>query len=408
MMNSKFLLAILAIAMLILASGCVSVVKESDDGSDEGGDATELDDFDSNADDGSSADEGLEDGGDDFAEDDSTEGEDMPTKTVLEGELVEFPNLKATDPDGDEITYTFTGPLDDSGEWQTEVGDAGRYTVTITASDGENEVSQDVLVIVKSLNNPPVIEELDNVEIDEGDTVSLNPVVTDPDNDEVEVEFSGWMTSSTKKTASGDAGEHTVTITASDGKETASTTVSIKVNKVNRAPQIDSLSDITVDEGDTVSVSVTASDPDGDDVEVSFSEPLDANGEWDTEMGDAGKYLVKVTASDGEADAEDSFYITVKSLNAAPVLEGVADIEVDEGELIVLSITATDAEGDDVEITFSAPFDDEGTWQTGYDDEGEYVATVTASDGISETKESFDVVVNDVNRPPAFGEGAFE
>ena len=35
----------------------------------------------------------------------------LPRKEVKEGELVSFPNLKAVDPDGDPITYTFTAPL---------------------------------------------------------------------------------------------------------------------------------------------------------------------------------------------------------------------------------------------------------------------------------------------------------
>jgi len=65
-------------------------------------------------------------------------------------------------------------------------------------------------------------------------------------------------------------------------------------------------------------------------------------------------------------------------------------------------------EGDDVTITFSEPFDTNGVWDTGYDDAGEYVVTVTASDGISESEETFTVVVNDVNRPPTFAEGAFD
>src|SRR3989344_6604417 len=45
--------------------------------------------------------------------------EDTPVKEYTEGDLVGFPNLKATDPDGDKITYTFTEPLDGEGKWQT-------------------------------------------------------------------------------------------------------------------------------------------------------------------------------------------------------------------------------------------------------------------------------------------------
>jgi hypothetical protein len=264
------------------------------------------------------------------------------------------------------------------------------------------------LIIVRSLNKAPVIAALDDVAIDEGETVQLSPSVSDADGDDVEVSFSGWMTSSKKKAGYGDAGEHQVVITASDGKDSVKTTVTVTVNNVNRAPKIAALEDVKVDEGDEVSVIASVSDADGDDVEVSFSEPLDDDGEWKTKIGDAGKYMVKVTASDGELEAEDTFYITVASVNAAPVLEGVADIEVDEGDTIELDITATDADGDDVEISFGAPFDEDGVWETDFADSGEYAVTVTASDGMSETKETFDVTVNDMNRAPVFMAGSFE
>src|SRR3989338_8163256 len=41
---------------------------------------------------------------------------DLPRKWAVEGDLVNFPNLKATDPDGDPLTYTFSTPLSDKGD----------------------------------------------------------------------------------------------------------------------------------------------------------------------------------------------------------------------------------------------------------------------------------------------------
>lgn len=393
-MNKKFLFAMLIVVML-LVSGCISIVKYGDDEADDIAD--DLDDVEEDLETAEEIDE-IDVGGD----------EGLPTKTVVEGELVNFPNLNAVDPDGDAILYTFTEPLDEDGEWMTGIGDAGSHKVTITASDGTTKVSQDVLIIVKSLNNAPVMESFDDITVDEGDTVSIDVEVSDADEDDVDIEFSGWMSSSDKKTGYKDSGVHTVTITASDGKESVTQTVKVTVNDVNRAPSIESLSNIEIDEGDDVEVDVEVSDPDGNDVELSFSEPLDENGEWSTEIGDAGIYIVTVVASDGDLESEDTVKITVLAVNAKPELEGVADIVAEEGDKIALDITATDADGDDVEIEFSAPFDDNGKWQTDYDDEGEYVVTVTASDGISEVEETFTVTVEDLNRPPVFDEGAFE
>src|SRR3990167_2168547 len=46
-----------------------------------------------------------------------------PHKEAVEGELVNFPSLRASDPDGDPITYTFSKPLNEKGEWRTKEGD---------------------------------------------------------------------------------------------------------------------------------------------------------------------------------------------------------------------------------------------------------------------------------------------
>ena len=41
-------------------------------------------------------------------------------------------DLKTDDPDEDILTYSYTGPLNEYGEWQTTYGDAGEYSATIT------------------------------------------------------------------------------------------------------------------------------------------------------------------------------------------------------------------------------------------------------------------------------------
>ena len=163
-----------------------------------------------------------------------------------------------------------------------------------------------------------------------------------------------------------------------------------------------------IDEKETVSVFADVTDPDGDIVEVSFSDPLDESGEWTTSEGDAGTYNVVVTATDSMLESAQSFRIRVISINKPPVLSGVMDITVDEGENIVLSITAEDPEGEYVALSFTQPFNNNGVWQTGYSDAGVYEVTVTAGDGVTETQEKFTVTVNNVNRPPVFGEGAFD
>jgi hypothetical protein len=403
----RFLSLLLVGIMLVSLTSCITVTKSPTGASAADGGLDELEADDDEISSAIDEVESIADSEEDDAEPVSAADSSLPKKTVTEGEKVSFPNLKASDPDGDPITYTFSSPLNKDGEWETEKGDAGNYRVTITASDGVNKVSQDVMVVVLSANKAPVIEGLKDVTVNEGDTVSLSPTVTDPEGDEVTVTYSGWMASSTKGTTFADAGTYTVKVTATDGESESVETVKVTVLNVNRQPAL-SVSDVTIEEGETVSASATASDPDGDSVTVEFSEPLDEDGEWETDIGDAGKYRITATATDGDKEVTKSFFVIVTSKNKAPVLSGVTDIEADEGETISLSVSASDEDEDEVSITYPAPFTAAGKWATGYDDAGIYTLTVSATDGISTTEETFTVVVNDMNRAPTFGEGAFD
>ncbi len=94
--------------------------------------------------------------------------------TVMEGGVVEL-KLKAYDPDGDKIVYTFGKPLDQNGRWQTKVGDEGTYKVDVTASDGKSKTVKTITIRVSHKNRPPVIEPLQKIIVNEGDTINLAP-----------------------------------------------------------------------------------------------------------------------------------------------------------------------------------------------------------------------------------------
>ncbi|MBI5392631.1 hypothetical protein HZA96_02065 [Candidatus Woesearchaeota archaeon] len=149
--------------------------------------------------------------------------------TAKEGDLVTLKPV-VSDPDQDAVSVNYTKPLNKDGQWQTKKGDAGNYEVKVAATDGDQIVSQRVKIIIQILNHPPVIEKIQDMLVQVGETVTLNPVISDADGDKVVITFSGWMTTSTKTTASNDAGKHIVTITADDGKEKTMMTVNVEVN----------------------------------------------------------------------------------------------------------------------------------------------------------------------------------
>lgn len=160
------------------------------------------------------------------------------TLALNEGDLVAL-KLKATDPDGDKLTYAFDKPLNAEGKWQTKAGDAGDYNVKISVSDGKNTVSSDLKIVVTKLNKAPVLENIADVKVKEGDTVTLAVKAADADDDKLTYSYSGWMTAPSYTTNYNDAGDHEVTVTVSDGKESASQKVKVTVEDVNRAPTLE-------------------------------------------------------------------------------------------------------------------------------------------------------------------------
>ncbi|UCD83557.1 MAG: hypothetical protein JSU92_09645 [Deltaproteobacteria bacterium] len=89
----------------------------------------------------------------------------------------------------------------------------------------------------------------------------------------------------------------------------------------NRPPSLESIPDITVYAGDTVTIEPSASDPDGNTVFFSYSGWMNSN-TCTTTPEDRGVNTVMVTASDGLL--ENSVDVTVTVLNNPPVITSTA------------------------------------------------------------------------------------
>ncbi|HLC85133.1 MAG TPA: hypothetical protein VJH22_05055 [Candidatus Nanoarchaeia archaeon] len=328
-------------------------------------------------------------------------------KTVIAGQLVSFPNLHGTDPDGQTISYKFTAPLNAKGEWLTTEADVGEYVVNITLSDGENTITEQVRIIVLAQNHPPTIDAPLAVSVDEGAILEIPFSVVDEDKDNLTTRISGWVTQLPAFVEFEDAGVHVVRVHASDGRQETVHEVQVTVRDINRAPELAPINDVSINETDKLTIHPKASDPDQDALTFRFSKPLDQSGSWQPTLDDLGTHEVTVVASDGRMETSTRFTITVDTRNKPPVLQGLKDITAGEGDMIELTVDAVDPEGKDVELTI-------GGYMTGmskqvdYDDAGVHTVRVTASDGERTTSDTFTVTINDVNRPPIFAPGAFE
>lgn len=281
--------------------------------------------------------------------------------------------------------------------------------------DKDNSAKQEKVeeeVVLPKLNEKEekVVNEegLQTLTVKENQLINLKVNVADPDKDKVTYTFSKPLDANGQwKTNYGDAGEYIVTITATDGKLTTEKRIKLVVQKVNVPPAIESLHDITVKEGEEVSVEPKVSDPNNDPVTVTISEPLN-DGNWKTDHKSAGEYNIKVVVTDGELESQASFKLTVIDVNQPPVISGLEDLTVNEGDLVQIKPKVTDEDGDEVKVSISDPVGNDGSWQTTYTDHGEYVVTVTADDGKDKVVKKINLVVEDVNEPPVFEQVSVE
>jgi hypothetical protein len=265
------------------------------------------------------------------------EGEVIPEDAIVI--LVEETDLvslvpQAEDPDKDLLTFTFTSPISDNGDWQTTYGDSGEYTVTVSASDGSLTATKEVLIIVNRKEEAPVFNSFNPgetaVDVQETDTVTFKVDASDLNDDvlkyiwKLDGEDVGFGSSYNYGTTHDDAGPHTIKVTVSDGIFDTEKLWSVTVNNVNRKPVLETVGDIEVDETNIVFISLDAWDDDGDDLSYGIDDvrfEQDENSfEWKTTYDDAGEHIVTVTVSDGVDTTSQQVTITVENINRAPII----------------------------------------------------------------------------------------
>jgi uncharacterized repeat protein (TIGR01451 family) len=196
-----------------------------------------------------------------------------------------------------------------------------------------------------------------------------------------------------------DAGAYPITFTAAGDEMTDTETITITVVDTNRAPELDPIGDKTVREGETLTFTVSAQDPDGT-IPVITAGPLptdatllDNTFTWMPDHDDAGVYPVTFTATSDTLTDTETITITVVDTNRAPELDPIGNKRVSEGETLTFTVSAQDPDGTIPVITAGplptdATFlDNTFTWMPDHDDAGVYPVTFTAtSDTLTDTE----------------------
>jgi uncharacterized repeat protein (TIGR01451 family) len=317
-------------------------------------------------------------------------------------------------------TYTSDTALTDA----FDLGIAGHgnrgdtITVKVTPTDGNSDGAA-ATAIATVTNSAPLLATIGTKSVDELTSLQFAVSATDADfpGDALIYIAADLPPGATFDPATGvfawtptesQQGQYVVTFTATDDgtpRLADSEAVTITVREVNAAPALAPIGGRSVDEHNLLQFTVSAGDP--DDVPAN-SVTLSAEGlppgatfdpatgvfAWTPTESQQGQYVVTFTATDDGtprlADSE-AVTITVREVNAAPVLAPIGGRSVDEHTLLQFTVSAGDP--DDVpanSVTLSAvglppgatfdPATGVFAWMPSESQQGQYVVTFTATD----------------------------
>ena len=325
------------------------------------------------------------------------------------GTVKSFFNIFGEDIDGTTIFFGFglsnIGDLDGDGIIDLVVG----------APAENNSAGALYILFLKDLisNQAPVFSLIGNLIIAEGQTLNFHATATDPDSDALTYSAQNLPSGSTYSSTTGeftwtpgyeDAGLYENIIFIATDNDTpilsASTSISIEVFNTNRTPVLSVIGNKTVNEGQTLSFAVSATDSDGDNLTYSASNtpqgsvfnPQTGIFSWTPDYSDEGNYTdIEFAVTDDGSPMEldvELITITVGNVNRAPILNNPGPQTVLENELLSFTVSATDPDGD--LVTLSASSTPTGStfntttgvfqWTPSLSDEGIYTAIFIATD----------------------------
>ena len=348
-------------------------------------------------------------------------------------------SITATDLDGDDISLstttlpsnaTFTDNSDGTGTFTFSPNhtQSGEYSVTFTASDGSFSDEETIIITVVNVNREPVLSQIDNQSLNEGESLTIPITSTDPDGDNITLSTTTLPSNATFTDNSDGTGtlsfspdftqskEYTIIFTASDGDLSDDETITITVIGVNQPPVLSPIGNQSLNEGESLTIPITSTDPDGDNITLStttlpsnatFTDNSDGTGTlaFSPDFTQSKEYTIVFTASDGDLSDDETITITVIDVNQPPVLSPIGAKEGVAGELLEFTVVANDPDSDVLTMSLldlptGAVFVDNGdgnglySWVPDNKQVGTYSLTFKVSDGGAEDDETITITID--------------
>ncbi|MBI1763765.1 MAG: FG-GAP repeat protein [Acidobacteria bacterium] len=353
-----------------------------------------------------------------------------------------LPNVPATA--GENITVDVTYRLPSGRVARAQSSDAKVEVGSITKVEPTYLPSE-------SVNRAPVILAPPKVEIPVTQTSDIGLVISDPDPGQqisatvmgaswaslIKVQGTGTIVNANAyllRLTPPARGSFSLTITADDKQGgTAVHNLTVSVVDQNRPPTANSL-DLVTDEDTPLTIKLTGTDPDNNPLTYRiFTPPLNGglsgtapNLTYIPNANFNGSDIFTFVVNDGSVNsAAAAVVITVKPVNDAPVLSAPAAVTSNEGQPLVINLTATDVDqGQTLTITgtnlpasatlsATTPTSAQFKWTPSFTQAGNYTVTFKVADNgtppLSDTKEVkitiLDVPTLSVPGPQTVNEG---
>ena len=326
--------------------------------------------------------------------------------------------------------------------------DSLTYTVNVDGTSASANINIDVV----SVNDPPTFKDfVSTSSIDENTLNVLSVTVEDVEDDVIGYSLSGNDAEKLSISTSGaitfktnpdfetpvDANSdntYEITIEASDGTDTVTDDLVITILDIENEgnPIIEGLSSQSINENDSIGISFTVTDPQNDTITFSLSgvdkdlftltfDGLNASltsSSKDYELPEDSDtnnvYLVSVNFSDDLNTTSQEVEVSISNINDNdPVISSSGSFTVPENQQAVATLTATDADNDDLTFSISGSdstdleITDSGVLtlksNANFEVKNNYSFTASVTDGLYGASTPITVNISDVNEVPVFG-----